>query len=470
MQKKSCFRHPEKITSRKCYECGKPICFQCTLKASHHFFCGRKCHVSYLLLKYPRKWQKKYGRKKKRQPVDPALLRWATGLLVVVLVCLVAVIMKRLYTIESAFDSLVVDLQDKPAQAPQQPSAPLPDSLKAVISTRFTVTSPINGTKIRRSSFSIVGEAPDNFVVILTRGERILKSAVPIRRSFRFRNVPAEIGRNEYVVRAISPDASMAIMEKLVIYMDNPALEHLTRDFTRGSAGEKIISLTFDGGSYDNAARPILEILDHYGITSTFFLTGQFMSRYPEMVKAILEREHEIGNHTWDHPHLTTFASNRRHNTLPEMTRESFQEQLRKTARTFTRLTGRKLAGYWRAPFGEHNRSIRTWAAELGYRHIGWTSGRTWEMSMDTMDWVADRESPAYHAPSEIMRKIIRQAEAGGGWGAAGGIILMHLGTRRHTDQMYEALPEMIEKLRELGYRFVPISEMIRLSEQRTSE
>ncbi len=469
MQKRACFRHPEKVTSRKCYECGRPICFQCTLKASHHFFCGRKCHWVYLLLKIPRRLQKKLNRRKKPQPVDPALLRWSMGLLIVVLVCLVAVIMKRLYTIESAFDTLVVNLREQPVKSTAS-SPVLMDSLRMQVSTRFTVTSPVNGAKIRKSTFSIVGEAPDNFVVILTQGERILRSIVPLRRSFRFRNVPAAVGRNEYVVRAISPDASIAIMEKLIVHVDNPELEYLTRDFTRGRVNEKVISLTFDGGSYDNAARPILEILDRYGITSTFFLTGQFMRRYPEMVMSILEREHEIGNHTWNHPHLTTFAENRRHQTLPGLTRERFQEQLRRTERIFTELTGRKLAGFWRAPFGEHNRAIRTWAAELGYRHIGWTSGRTWEMSMDTMDWVADRESPAYHAPAEIMAKIIRQAKADDGWGAAGGIILMHLGTQRNTEQMHEALPDMIENLRELGYRFIPISEMIRLTEQGTSE
>ena len=115
---------------------------------------------------------------------------------------------------------------------------------------------------------------------------------------------------------------------------------------------------------------------------------------------------------------------------------------------------------YWRAPFGEHNRDIRTWAAELGYRHVGWTVGRDWEHNMDTLDWVADKNSSVYHTAEEIVEKIINFGN-GDEYGANGAIVLMHLGTSREEDQPHKLLPRIIDQMRDNGYTFVTISEMM---------
>ncbi len=119
------------------------------------------------------------------------------------------------------------------------------------------------------------------------------------------------------------------------------------------------------------------------------------------------------------------------------------------------------MAPYWRAPFGEHNATIRRWAAEIGYRHVGWTLGHSMEQSMDTMDWVADTSSVAYRSAEQIMNHLLHLADQDEGFGAAGGIILMHLGTQRKADQIYEMLPAFIEQMQSRGYQFVKVSELI---------
>jgi peptidoglycan/xylan/chitin deacetylase (PgdA/CDA1 family) len=79
---------------------------------------------------------------------------------------------------------------------------------------------------------------------------------------------------------------------------------------------------------------------------------------------------------------------------------------------------------------------------------------------MDTMDWVADKNSTAYHSADEITEKILKYGN-GKKYGANGAIVLMHLGTNREEDYPHQKLPEIIEGLRKQGYRLVKMSELI---------
>jgi peptidoglycan/xylan/chitin deacetylase (PgdA/CDA1 family) len=140
-------------------------------------------------------------------------------------------------------------------------------------------------------------------------------------------------------------------------------------------------------------------------VRCTLFLTGKFMQHYPDLVKQMVKDGHEIGNHTWSHPHLTTFALNRRQDTLPEISREFLQTELNKTSDHFTALTKKKMAPFWRAPYGEHNLEIRRWAAELGLQQIGWTLGKG--ESLDTLDWVADTSVTYYRSADQILATLL---------------------------------------------------------------
>jgi peptidoglycan/xylan/chitin deacetylase (PgdA/CDA1 family) len=192
----------------------------------------------------------------------------------------------------------------------------------------------------------------------------------------------------------------------------------------------------------------------------TIFLTGDFIKKFPEITTRIVQEGHEVGNHTWNHPHLTSYAADKQNTTLPNVTREFLHDQLLRSAQLFEEVTGAKMAPFWRAPYGEHNAEIRQWAAELGYRHVGWTRGRSWQESMDTMDWVADTTSKAYHTSEEILSHLMKMADEETN-GINGGIILTHLGShRRDGDHFYTVLPRLISGLREKNYALVKISEL----------
>jgi len=230
-------------------------------------------------------------------------------------------------------------------------------------------------------------------------------------------------------------------------------------DITRGPENRMELSITFDGGGYDDkGAVEILKVLRERGIKTTIFLTGRFISKYPEIARMIAEYGHEVGNHTFDHPHLTKFAKEFSQKTLTGVDKDFLAAELKKTRALFKEATGSEMAPLWRAPYGEENTLIRRWALDEGYVHVGWTYGKG--ESLDTLDWVDDHSSRFYHSPEEIKDRVLGFGRNGSG--VKGGIILMHLSTNRNPDRMAAMLGELLDGLTNRGYKFVKVSELLR--------
>lgn len=321
------------------------------------------------------------------------------------------------------------------------------------------ITQPQPGAMVLLNRIQIAGEAEDQQIVSLSVNNKIHGVTLAKNGQFNFDTVELSPGQNQILVRAIGPDGTISTLEEITIGYGTPMLKYLAMDIKRGKLTEKKIALTFDGGSEDNATTEILDYLSEKGIKTTIFLTGDFIRRYPKQVQRMIKDGHEIGNHTKSHPHLTSFAVNRKHDTLPYVTNEFLKQELLETERLFTQATGQQMSKLWRAPFGEHNLMIRQIAAALGYRQISWTYGPN-HKSMDTMDWVADPHSDIYLTADEIREKILNFG-AGDSNGANGAIILMHLGTQRATDQAHKMLPTLIDSLRSQGYELVKVSEIL---------
>jgi peptidoglycan/xylan/chitin deacetylase (PgdA/CDA1 family) len=233
--------------------------------------------------------------------------------------------------------------------------------------------------------------------------------------------------------------------------------------FDNGSVEKKALALTFDGGSQCNAAADILDTLKSRNIRATIFITGEFIRAFPETVKRIAAEGHETGNHTFSHPHLTTWAQDHTHTTNPVVTESIVCQELARTDSVYFVLTGSHLNRFWRAPYGEKNHAICAWAQRCGYLHIGWRQGKSWRQGLDSNDWIPDEETPGFHTPEEVLEKIIDLALAQPS-GINGGIILMHLGTVRKDPnaQVHRILGKLIDELQGLGYHFVTVSEMLK--------
>lgn len=228
-----------------------------------------------------------------------------------------------------------------------------------------------------------------------------------------------------------------------------------------GSSAGPYFALTLDAHAEAQGAEEMLALLRQRHVHATIFVTGQFALSYPQLVREAFLDGHEIGNHTFSHPHLTTWASNHRHDTRPGVTREFLQQELQRTAVAITAAIGTAPAPLWRAPYGEHNATIRGWAAELGLSHVDWThaEGR----SLDALDWVEDPHARNYLGAEAIARRLI-EFEAKSGVPLAGSIVLMHLGNPRPDLPMLEALPIFLDETDRRGLRPVPVGILIRLS------
>jgi peptidoglycan/xylan/chitin deacetylase (PgdA/CDA1 family) len=215
------------------------------------------------------------------------------------------------------------------------------------------------------------------------------------------------------------------------------------------------IAITFDGNASTNRTAELLDLLQQHDLEATIFLTGQFIERYPSIVRRAVLSGHEIGNHTYSHPHLTTYAKNRRHRLLPEVKKERFQEELRRTEEAYVKATGHSMHPLWRAPYGEENRALRGWALEMGYLHVRWSSLEG--ASLDSHDWVADEHSSLYKSSRRIMDRLIQFPKL------EGGIILMHMATERE-EPPWQELPVFLDALEQRGLEPTTVTRLLEAS------
>ena len=263
-------------------------------------------------------------------------------------------------------------------------------------------------------------------------------------------------------LRSAGAASAVALLVALPLIAERAAAASQSKNrvvsFERGRRDIPLVALTFDGGSDAGESGRILDVLEQRGVAATFFLTGDYISHNPALVRRIAAAGHEVGNHTLSHPHLTTWDRTHRHDTIEGLDRTFIQEELTLTGQAYEAATGRPMTALWRAPFGEVNDDLLRWAAAAGWQHVGWTrddlGGRH---TLDSLDWVAERSSRNYLTSVQIAARIL--SFGAGGAGLNGGIVLMHLSTSR-DDPGVTRLGELIGTLRENGYSIVTVTEL----------
>ncbi len=445
-----CKNHPDSKTTKRCYHCKDYICNECQILFLGRPFCSIRCSLfsiskSFLdWFKTPKTKKSKRGQWIKRLQKVP--IRF---LILVVITAAFVILWRSLYNLTDEIHLLRLSNQ-------AQPYVNITPLQEEADSTTFSLAAKPDAM-VLHNIFKISGEAADNTILSLKVNGKLMAVALPEKNKFTFENVKLEYGSNDISIEGIDQAGHIKILEKITTFFGSPRLNYMARDFTRGDRTKPQIALTFDGGAGNGVAEKILDNLVEKNVHCTMFLTGNFIKHYPDLAQRILADGHEVGNHTWSHPHLTTFEINSRNNTLPQINREKVQEELTKTADLFFKTTQHRMIPYWRAPFGEQNLQIRRWAAEIGYTQVGWSiqHGET----MDTMDWVADTTSKIYKPAQNILQKLLDFGK-GDQAGANGSIILMHLDSQRDHDQVYEIIPALIDSMRARGYEFVKISQL----------
>lgn len=188
-----------------------------------------------------------------------------------------------------------------------------------------------------------------------------------------------------------------------------------------------MIALTFDDGPHPRYTRQILDILKREGIKATFFVIGENIGYYDEgIVKDIINDGHELGNHTFNHEHTKN------------MSEEDFYRDVRACHELVKAKYGYEMK-IFRPPEGYIDEKVEKIASELGYSIIIW--------SIDTKDWE--------HVGSDLIVGNIEKNASDGD------IILMHDYVSKPNTTI-GALERIIKNLKNEGYKFVTVSELIR--------
>ncbi|MDY6803550.1 MAG: polysaccharide deacetylase family protein [Cyanobacteriota bacterium] len=192
---------------------------------------------------------------------------------------------------------------------------------------------------------------------------------------------------------------------------------------------DKYIALTFDDGPWPKTTEKILDILKENEIKATFFVVGQHLKDRPELAPKIVDGGHVLANHTWNHP---TY----------KMGKEQVQSEVGRTAELIYELTGMTTT-LFRPPGGVLNNGLADFVKNRKHVVVMW--------SADSVDW-------HYMSASEITNNVVRRA-------SNGGIVLLHDGggPRMHV---VKALPQMIERLRKQGYKFVTVPELLEIKDR----
>ena len=167
----------------------------------------------------------------------------------------------------------------------------------------------------------------------------------------------------------------------------------------------------------------LINILKEYDAKATFFVVGAWVDKYPESVKQLSDAGHQIMNHSNTHPNMSSLSNTQK------------LDELNSCNKKIADITG-KVPTLFRAPYGDYDNATIEATESLGMFTIQW--------DVDSLDWKDSATADS------IAKRVINKVEPGS-------IVLFH----NDADHTPEALPTILKTLKEQGYEFVFISDLI---------
>lgn len=184
-------------------------------------------------------------------------------------------------------------------------------------------------------------------------------------------------------------------------------------------SGRKVVALSFDDGPGPDTPA-VLRALHTAGVQATFFTIGKQVRQHPRTVRRLQHSGMSVQTHTQHHANLS------------RLSRRRIRAELTPAAHAVRRATGRQVRCV-RPPYNAWSPRSRKTTARLGLHSVSY--------DVDPRDWAAGQKA------GSIAHNVVRQVHPGS-------IILLHDGGRRRT-QTVHAIPKIVAKLRQRGYRFV---------------
>lgn len=211
--------------------------------------------------------------------------------------------------------------------------------------------------------------------------------------------------RCDYIFRALMPKPPSL---ELPIFRGNPAKREIAFVINVAWGNAELIE--------------ILDILESYNLQKTFFLVGRWVSKYPELVREVYRRGHELANHAYSDLHLSRQSP------------EKIKDEILRTTEAIVAAVGPVEIRFFSPPYNDFDQEVVSSAASLGYQTV--------LCSLDTADWMRQ-------GAEQIVRRIVPRAHNGA-------IVLMH--PARDTPR---ALRIMIPELKRLGFELVTLGRLL---------
>ncbi|NJK62157.1 MAG: polysaccharide deacetylase family protein [Synechococcaceae cyanobacterium SM2_3_1] len=188
---------------------------------------------------------------------------------------------------------------------------------------------------------------------------------------------------------------------------------------------EKGVALTFDDGPHPEYTPALLEVLDQFQIKATFFLLGERVQRWPEVVEQIAQAGHQLGIHGWHH------------RSFPQLTAVDLRQSLQRTQALLMQIGGQSQDHYQlvRPPNGLFLPQTLVHLRQWGYQPVMW--------SIVPEDWL---QPP----PQEVIRRIRAQL-------FPGALIVLHDGVHGGS-QVAETVSDLLPSLLAQGFQFLPLA------------
>lgn len=220
----------------------------------------------------------------------------------------------------------------------------------------------------------------------------------------------------------------------------------------RGDISEKKLALVFTGDEFADGGDFIAETLQKEKIKASFFLTGRFYRNpdFEEIIRKLKKNGNYLGCHS--DQHLLYCDWTKRDSLL--VTKQEFEQDLHKNYEALSKFGIEKNeAKYFLPPYEWYNDSIAVWTNNMNLQLINFSAG-----TRSTADYTFP-ELKNYRNSQEIYDSIIKYENESG---LNGFILLVHVGTDpRRTDKFYFKLPSLIKELKQKGYQFQRIDELL---------
>ncbi|HEY1084744.1 MAG TPA: polysaccharide deacetylase family protein [Prosthecobacter sp.] len=196
--------------------------------------------------------------------------------------------------------------------------------------------------------------------------------------------------------------------------------------YTRCEIPERVIALTFDDGPHPEYTPRLLDYLRERNIKATFFMVGRNVRAFPAIVRRMAEEGHEVANHSWSHPLLTSLGNTK------------LDAQIKQTHDAIVAACG-KVPVLYRPPYGQARMTQRKRIRDtFGYAAILW--------DVDPLDWQSPRTSQKVHD------RVLAATRPGS-------IILCH----DIHETTVAAMPGLLDELKNRGFQFATVTQLLQL-------